>query len=380
MDPHKDTLDALNRNLSLSEKLRAIHAVLKERHGFIDRIAVVVYDPKSDLLKTFIHSSGGDDPLSRYQVKLTEAGSLRAILQTGQPRVVNDLTIFDQGLQEHTKRIAAQGYRSSYTLPVYFNGLFLGFVFFNSYQKDPFQPGALCDLDLFGHLVSLVIINELSTIRMMLSTVQAARHITAYRDMETGEHIGRMAHYARLIAGELAPQYGFDDEYVERLFLFSPLHDIGKIGMPDAILKKAEKLTEGEFEIMKGHTMKGRQIIDAILQDFGLDTYRQMDMLRNMAEYHHEAIDGSGYPHGVRREEIPIEARIIAVADIFDALTSRRHYKEAWTNEEAFSLLQRLAGFKLDENCVQALSKNSRAVAEIQGAWLTVSPDPRGPH
>jgi HD-GYP domain-containing protein (c-di-GMP phosphodiesterase class II) len=214
-----------------------------------------------------------------------------------------------------------------------------------------------------------LITNELATIRMMVSTIKVARDITSYRDQETGTHVDRVSHYARIIAKGLAPRLGFDDEFVELIFLFAPLHDIGKIGLPDAILKKAAKLTDEEFEGMKEHTLKGREIIDALLRDFGLETYQHIEMLRNMAEYHHEAVDGTGYPHGVRGESIPIEARILAVADIFDALTSRRRYKVAWTNEEAFAALRRLAGFKLDSDCVAALVEGREAVAEIQARF-----------
>lgn len=360
------TFEDLNRNIPLSEKLRSIHSILKARIPLIDRIAVAVYDPKSDLLKTFIYSSREEHPLIHYQAKLAEAGSLRAILQSGRPRVVNDLAVFSKGEHEHTKRIAGQGFGSSYTLPIYLNGLFLGFIFFNSYRKNIFRPDVLNELDLFGHLISLMITNELSTIRMMVATIKAARHITAYRDMETGGHVERTAHYARLIAKELAPKYGFDDSYIEYLFLFSSLHDIGKIGLPDAVLKKTGKLSKEEVEIMKSHVRKGREIVDTIIEDFGLDTFQHIDMLRNIAEYHHEAVDGTGYLRGLKGEAIPIEARIITVADIFDALTSRRYYKEAWTNEEAFAALQRLAGLKLDRDCVEALARNAEAVKEIQ--------------
>jgi HD-GYP domain-containing protein (c-di-GMP phosphodiesterase class II) len=366
LDFRGDTFGDLNRNIPLSEKLKLIHSNLKARIPLIDRIAVAVYDPKTDLLKTFIFSSREEHPLIHYQAKLSEAGSLRAILQTGQPRVVNDLAVFARGQHEHTKRIAEQGFGSSYTLPIYMNGLFLGFIFFNSYQKHIFQADLLHELDLFGHLISLMIVNELSTLRMMVATIKGARHITAYRDRETGAHVERTSHYARLIAKELAPKHGFNDQYIEYLFLFSSLHDIGKIGLPDAVLKKTGRLSKEEVEIMKGHVRKGREIVDTIIKDFGLDTFQQINMLRHIAEYHHEAVDGTGYLRGLKGEAIPIEARIITVADIFDALTSRRYYKEAWTNEEAFAALQRLAGFKLDKDCVEALARNAEAVKEIQ--------------
>jgi HD-GYP domain-containing protein (c-di-GMP phosphodiesterase class II) len=363
---HQDVLKELNKNITLSEKLESIHKVLKVRFPFIDRIAVAVYDAKTDLLKTFSHSSGPQAPLVRYEAKMGESHSLMEILETGMPRVINDLTVFGPPEREHTQRIAAQGYVSSYTMPMYINGTFFGFVFFNSREKNSLEPEVLHYLDVFGHLVSLTIINDLMTIRTMLATVKAARDISAHRDMETGAHLDRMSHYARLIAKELAEPYHLDDEFIEHIFLFAPLHDIGKIGVPDTILRKPAKLTEEEFELMKSHTQKGRQMIDTMLKDFGLDSFQHIDIMRNIAEYHHETLDGQGYPHGMKDGEIPIESRIIAVADIFDALTSHRPYKTAWTNEEAFAMLRQLAGMQLDRDCVNALIKNAGRVEEIQ--------------
>jgi HD-GYP domain-containing protein (c-di-GMP phosphodiesterase class II) len=363
---HQDVLKELNKNITLSEKLESIHKVLKVRFPFIDRIAVAVYDAKTDLLKTFSHSSGPQAPLVRYEAKMGESHSLMEILETGMPRVINDLTVFGPSDRVHTQRIAAQGYVSSYTMPMYINGTFFGFVFFNSREKNSLEPEVLHYLDVFGHLVSLTIINDLMTIRTMLATVKAARDISAHRDMETGAHLDRMSHYARLIAKELAEPYHLDDEFIEHIFLFAPLHDIGKIGVPDTILRKPAKLTEEEFELMKSHAQKGRQMIDTMLKDFGLDSFQHIDIMRNIAEYHHETLDGQGYPHGMKGDAIPIESRIIAVADIFDALTSHRPYKTAWTNEEAFAMLRQLAGMQLDRDCVNALIKNAGRVEEIQ--------------
>ena len=144
------------------------------------------------------------------------------------------------------------------------------------------------------------------------------------------------------------------------------MHDIGKIAIPDNILLKPAELDETERSIMQTHTTKGRQMIDEIIRNFGLDSINQIDILRNIAEFHHEAVNGSGYPHGKTGAAIPLEARIVAVADVFDALTSRRPYKEAWSNDEAFATLQQLAGEKLDRECVEALIHNRDLVEQIQ--------------
>jgi HD-GYP domain-containing protein (c-di-GMP phosphodiesterase class II) len=366
---HRDVLEELNKSAPLSEKLRYTHSVLKQRYDFLDRIAVAIYENQTDVLKTFIYSGGSSAPLSNYEFKLDQAGSLQEIVRIGQPRVVNDLSIFAGGRHEHTQRIAAGGFVASYTMPMYLNGIFFGFVFFNSYQKDCFRPEVLHDLDLFGHLVSLMVISGLTTFRTMLATLKAAREISSTRDLETGAHLDRMAHYARLIATTMARDHRFDDEFIEHVFLFSPLHDIGKIGVPDHILKKPHRLTPEEFEIMKSHVVKGRQIIDAILSDFGLDSIRHAEIMRNIASYHHEAMDGTGYPTGISGDQIPIEARIITVADIFDALTSRRPYKSGWSNDEAFAMLREMAGLKLDKECVEALIENREAIEKIQAQF-----------
>jgi len=175
-----------------------------------------------------------------------------------------------------------------------------------------------------------------------------------------------MSRYSRLIARALAEKYDLHDDYIEHVFMFSPLHDIGKIGIPDDVLMKPGKLDSDEMEIMKSHTIKGREIIDEILVNFGLDGVDHVNILRNIAEYHHEAVDGAGYPAGKKGGDIPLEARIVAVADIFDALTSQRCYKRAWSNEQAFETLSELAGEKLDQDCVSALLENIEEIERIQ--------------
>lgn len=369
MSPDKEFFDELNKGLTVTDKISSIHSAVKKRFDFIDRIAVAIYDPKTDTLKTFSHSTHGENPLTRYQAKLSDSKSLSEIHKTRRPRLINNLASFAPSDREHSRRIIAQGYKASYTMPMYMSGIFFGFVFFDSHKENSLNPEVVHYLNIFGHLISLTIINNLMTIQTMLSTVKAARDITAYRDMETGAHLDRMSHYARIIAREMAEKNGFDDEFIEYVFLFSPLHDIGKIGVPDSILRKADKLSPEEYDLMKSHTQKGREIIDAILKDFGLEAFRHIEMMRNITEYHHEHIDGRGYPHGIKGNEIPIEARIISVADIFDALTSERPYKTAWTNEEAFATLRQTAGTQLDPECVEALIKNADEIEKIQARF-----------
>lgn len=124
---------------------------------------------------------------------------------------------------------------------------------------------------------------------------------------------------------------------------------------------------------MRTHPIRGREMIDQMLAHFEFWQIQGGDILRNIALFHHESIDGSDYPHGRMGEDIPIEARIVAVADIFDALTSRRPYKTAWSIDDAFTLLRQLAGKKLDEHCVNAMIDNRDKIEEIQQQFQEIS-------
>lgn len=366
MTEHNDALGELNKHITLHDKLIATHKSVSEIFPFIVRIAITIYDPETSVLKTYLHSSGDDNPLEHFQAYLDDAPSLKAILKKGLPRVANNLLTFEDGQHEHTKRIGRQGYAASYTLPMFNNGVFFGFLFFNSDKKDVFTENVLRQLDVYCHMISLMVINELSSIHTLTAVVKATGSITHVRDPETGSHLDRMSRYSRLIATTLADRYHLDDDYIEHIFMFSPLHDIGKIGIPDNILLKPGKLTEDESIIMRTHARKGREMIDELLENFGLENIEHMDMLRNIAEFHHETINGKGYPSGMKGDDIPIEARIVAVADIFDALTSVRPYKDAWTNSKAFQYLIELAGETLDQDCVNALISNNEAIEKIQ--------------
>jgi HD-GYP domain-containing protein (c-di-GMP phosphodiesterase class II) len=366
MDKHRDTLEALNTDASFKDKLVRTHQVVQDRLPFIARIAIALYDPKTNLLKTYLHSSGEADPLSQYEAHLSDAPSLENILKQGLPRVINNMVTMEDQRHEHTRRIGRAGYKASYTMPIFANGVFLGFIFFNSSKRDVFDDVTLGQLDVFGHLISLMVINELTAMRTLAAAISTTAHFTHIRDPETGSHIDRMSRYCRLIATELAPSYQLNDDYIEHVFMYSPLHDIGKLAIPDSILFKPGSLDENEREIMRQHARRGREIIDEVLNNFDLDGVQHINILRNIAEYHHEAMDGRGYPAGLKGKEIPLEARIVAVADVFDALTSQRSYKDAWNNDDAFATLKRMAGEKLDAECVEALLHNRDEVERIQ--------------
>ncbi len=366
MTRHNDSLEDLNKLIPLQDKLKATHDSVAALFPFIVRIAIAIYDPETSVLKTFLHSSGDANPLDHYSALIDDAPSLKEILKTGAPRVINNMLTFEGSGGEHSKRLGRYGYAASYTMPMFNNGVFFGFIFFNANKTDVFDENTLRQIDTYGHLISLMVINEVTSVRILNAAVKTTGNITHIRDPETGSHLDRMSRYCRLIANAIADDYQLDDDYIEHLFMFSPLHDIGKIGIPDRILLKPERLDDREAEIMHTHARLGKRMVDEILANFGLENIEHVDMLRNIAEYHHESVNGQGYPRGIEGKQIPLEARIVAVADVFDALTSARPYKQAWANEDAIAELQRLAGEKLDRDCVDALIRNLDEVEKIQ--------------
>ncbi|MCC2614950.1 HD-GYP domain-containing protein [Aestuariibacter halophilus] len=363
---HQDHLQSLNDAQTVQQKLRHLHDAVKQQHPAITRIAVALYDDKTDALKTFIYSADQHTPLEHYQTTLAQTPQLATLAQQGKTRVINDLRELSDSDKPHTQALLEAGYLASYTVPMVFNGHFFGFVFFNAAEVGVFEETLLVELDSVSHLVTLLVFHERANVRTLLATLKSALDLSHGRDPETGSHLERMSRYARLIARKLARQWDFDDQYIEHIYLFAPLHDLGKITVPDRVLLKPGKLTDEEFEEMKLHAINGRQLLDKLIDNYGLSGIGHIDMLKNIANHHHEALDGSGYPDGLKGNDIPVEARIVAVADVFDALTSERPYKKAWSNQQAIDKLRELAGIKLDPDCVNALLDNMEEVEQIQ--------------
>jgi PAS domain S-box-containing protein len=190
------------------------------------------------------------------------------------------------------------------------------------------------------------------------ATILGLAKLAEYRDEGTGTHLERIREYAKLLAEEMAKtqnyQQRIDQGYIDDIFQSSILHDIGKVGIPDAILLKPGKLTAAEFEIIKRHTVLGGDAIRAI--ESRIEGRSFLFMGKEIAYYHHEKWDGGGYPMGLKGEEIPLPARIVALADVYDALTTKRFYKEAYTHEKSRQIIFSLNGSHFDPQVVDAFA------------------------
>lgn len=196
--------------------------------------------------------------------------------------------------------------------------------------------------------------------------VFAMAELAAYRSGETGLHLVRVKEYAQLLADDLRvnePGLGITRTLVHDIAMVSPLHDIGKVGIPDNILHKPGRLTDSEFEVMETHTLMGGKV----LQELYEKNYSSFLLLAHeVAIGHHEKWDGSGYPHGLKENEIPLSARIVALADVFDALTSKRCYKDAFSFDRARSIIISEDGSHFDPMMVESCLRLEKKMLEVQ--------------
>jgi putative two-component system response regulator len=204
--------------------------------------------------------------------------------------------------------------------------------------------------------------------------IHGLARLADYRDTDTGDHLERIGRYVRLLAQEMRASHSvIDDEWTERLVLASSLHDIGKVGVPDSVLLKPGKLTDEERTIMERHTIMGADTLLSIRSRFGADPF--LDMGINIALAHHERWDGSGYPFGLQGNQISLAARIVALADVYDALTSERVYKAAYSHEKARAIILDGRGSHFDPDVIDAFERCEHLFNEIR-AQDHPAPDP----
>jgi len=201
---------------------------------------------------------------------------------------------------------------------------------------------------------------ELKQVNLQLkeSTLDTIRRLSTaveYRDTDTGAHIWRMSHYAHVIAREMK----LPSDTVDNILYASPMHDVGKIATPDHILLKPGKLTKEEWSIMEKHTFIGERIVSGSEQPL-------LAMAGEIAGGHHERWDGNGYPRGLAGADIPLVARITTVADVFDALTTNRAYKDAWSSDAAFEYVKKQSSLHFDPACANTFLENRDEISDIQ--------------
>jgi len=224
----------------------------------------------------------------------------------------------------------------------------------------PFDPTELCVRVRAGERILSLGSRDL--------TIFSLAKLAESRDPETGDHLERMREYCRVLTEHLSRRNDYrdrvDDNFIQTLYMTSPLHDIGKVGIPDRVLLKPGRLTDDEFDIMKQHTTIGANALDVAANEHPQATFLQM--ARDIALTHHERFDGSGYPNGQVGDRIPLCGRIVALADVYDALTTKRVYKPAFGHEVARSIILEGKGVHFDPDVIDTFLECEEEFIGIQ--------------
>lgn len=371
-------LQSMDTCLSLESFVDQFGAILcSDKYQHIlpcERFSLAVFSSAKNTLTAFHAIVRGNRPitLKRGFVQPFAETSLSAILEAGLPyRIINNL--------EERKGLSAQllveeGIRANITVPVMVNQRLFGFIFFAHSQKRIYT-------DEIGQLAARVV-NVIQTYVYYSYAIQKTLTVFSegmvntveFKDNETADHTRRVSLYSELIAEVLQEQGMITPQKASEIREYAPLHDIGKVGVPDEILLKPAKLTPQEWIIMQQHPVIGGKLIKSgntkLIEQIG---YGILHTAYNIVIDHHERWDGTGYPQRKKGMDISIEGQIVAIADVFDALTTKRPYKKAIPIDESFSILQKEAGTHFNPELVEIFISNRDLVIDIYNSNYVIS-------
>jgi HD-GYP domain-containing protein (c-di-GMP phosphodiesterase class II) len=341
-----------------------------------DRLAVAFVDAEGDVIAESAALTGSAvhlEPGFREALKDTTLGQ---VSKAGQPRIINDLEAHfrDTHQSAATELVLKEGMRSSLTFPITIRDRCVGFLFISSRQKNAYDArhisrGVRIINLLKQHLYFHYLIQQI-----VASTANAFVKLMERKDNETSLHITRMSRYSHAIARRLAESdRRVTPTMLREILWFAPLHDIGKIGIRDAVLLKPGKLDPEERRIIEEHVPIGVEVLQTMDRD--LDRIIRLSLLPTALDIisgHHEKFDGTGYPAGLAGEDIPLAGRITAVADVFDALTSRRPYKEAMSVDKALEIMREGRGTHFDPKVFDAFLDALEEIREVYEAHKEV--------
>ena len=341
-----------------------------------DRIALAFLDSEENVIAETAVTSYNSRKLRSGFMEPMKNTSLNILALTGEGRIINDLRAYasNNKISESTGLLLEEGVISSITVPMMFDGKCLGFFFASSKEQDAYTEKSLHYVSRVINLMKQKFYIEYLLQEVIAETSNSFVGLMEEKDNETSDHILRMAHYshitARIYHEIIEPLH---PRFMREILWFSPLHDIGKVGIPDSILLKEGPLTPEQKIRMEGHVTSGVRVIEkmnARLQK--LVSAPLMQTAVDIISGHHEKFNGEGYPEGLSGTAIPLAGRIAAVADVFDALTSRRPYKEAYTVEEALDIMENEMSGSFDPDVIKAFKTGMPEISRIYNRYKEI--------
>lgn len=366
------TFEPIFRSMEKVQKYYMIYNVMKRitlEAMTIEDLTREMYENLSSILKfnRIAFASVEDEEVVAF-IALSDSKNLRLksgfrqrISQNSLRQIKKDEIRYIKDLKEHlkenpssesTRLLVEEGMMSSITIPIFIGETPQGFLFMNSIERDGFRD---VDKELFTVMKDILNISYQKTIlttKLIVASAITFTKLSEKRDEETGAHIQRMATYSKIVAENLSKQKEYasfiDESFVNEIYRQAPLHDIGKIGIPDHVLLKKGKLNDEEFEIMKTHTVIGWEILNEFDDESSKFGRNFFTIGKLIARHHHERWDGKGYPDGLAGTKIPLCARIVSFGDVLDALTTRRPYKAPFDFDKSFEMILSESGTHFD--------------------------------
>lgn len=369
LNKFNDLYALLNKKTSLEDTIDFIYNSFKEDIPY-DKITVLLLDENE---KIYAYNS-----CCEYTPKVStgfsvnrEDTSINDIIKNKTTRIINDYVQYNKGEKESklTKLILEEGVKASVTCPLISNDISVGAIIFSSLQPNIYNDDHVEYIRLIANNVAINVEKNLLVDELIISSILGLTKLVEAKDYETGEHLVRMKNYSKILAEKLSKndQYknSINQDFINAIFKYSPLHDIGKVGIADGILLKPGKLSIEEFEVMKKHTVIGASILEEVSNNLLKRGKKHYNMGINIAIGHHEKFNGKGYPKGLIGKAISLEARIVTVADVLDALSSKRVYKPAYSLEDSIKMIQEESNKSFDPDVVNALLESKEEISEI---------------
>ncbi|MCC4854806.1 metal-dependent phosphohydrolase [Vibrio lentus] len=332
----------------------------REHYPILSRLSVVLCN-ENRASNYFVSDTLCQEAEHRYiEQELKPESALSRMAESLDTRIIHDLTTISPTKQ--ISHLLDIGHQSSYTTPIHHQESNLGFVFINASSTGFFANQTIqCDIAYLTQVISSLFIQWFERQRHFQSSLAIALNMGHARDPETKEHLIRMGKYSEHIARTLShSNEEITHQFIHRIRLYAPFHDIGKYRIPDKVLFSSSRFNEEERAVMDNHTLYGEEMINNVvaLSCHSAMCSEEIQFIKNIVRHHHERFDGKGLPDALSSTSIPLEARIVTLADVFDALMSKRAYKHAWTLDEVMDYIEAHSGSMFDPECVVALKQN----------------------